>query len=157
MDWNPGLIAAVSVIVTGMLALIQLRGHERRAKRAHTLTLMGTLSHDKSLTDAHYIVHQMQSEGETDLTVLEDEEKKGLFTLLTYYEYIATAYFADSVDRGVVLRQRAKSLEMTYHLIRPLIEERRVALKAPDLYNEFEELATKEVARYRRRPGTGRF
>ena len=157
MQLVPAYLQLITIFVLGSSVILQLRANDRRAREAHTLSLLGTLTLDEGLRNAHALVHSLYADKRKAVSELSSNEEAQLFGLLSHYEYIAIAYFANTVDRDVVLRQRARSLEITYELVVDLMEERRNVLKAPGLYSQFEQLATQEIARYRRKRGTGAF
>ncbi|MEO1042691.1 MAG: hypothetical protein AAFX52_10395 [Pseudomonadota bacterium] len=146
------LIPAVSVMIAAIIATVQLRANERHARESHTLNILGELSGHRPFADAHFLVQDLYAAGH-DAREPSEEEIRAILRLISHYEHIATAYFAKTIDRRTVLRQRGRSLELTYSVAKDWIEERRRAIQAPGLYVQFERLATIEVPRHVRRYG----
>lgn len=146
------LIPAVSVMIAAVIATMQLRANERHARESHTLSILGELSGHRPFADAHFLVQDLYAAGK-DAREPTDEELRSILRLISHYEHIAIAYFAKTIDRRTVLRQRGRSLELTFAVTKDWIEERRRAVQAPGLYVQFERLATIEVPRHVRRHG----
>lgn len=146
------LIPAASVMIAAIIATMQLRANERHARESHTLNILGELSGHRPFADAHFLVQDLYAAGEEAREPTE-EEIRMILRLISHYEHISIAYFAKTIDRRTVLRQRGRSLQLTYSVAKDWIEERRRAVQTPGLYIQFERLATIEVPRHIRRNG----
>lgn len=137
------VLGYVGVIVAGYLGY---RAVERRMRRRHSVdTLIPVLmspdfSDGMRLLDDHIARDLYVSESH----LKEDDnldDSRSLDMLMNYYDFLASAYRRNFLDKEVVKSLKIKLIHDSYIVLEELIKERRARWDRPTYMREFELLA----------------
>ena len=144
------IFALLAIIVQIRIAIVTMKAdHERRKKEA-TIEHFGHIWRD--------IRHKLESRYGTDPITKEDLDKihenkqlnADIIQLLGALEHMAVGVNIGVYDREVLYRMSASSIINIYHRLKLFIDARQV--KNPNIYIEFQELATEFADRKRVKP-----
>jgi hypothetical protein len=131
------------IILAGYLGY---RAVERRLRRRHTVdTLLQLLINTQFAEGVHILDNHIAG----DLYVVEAKLKeddnctdsKSLDMLMNFYEFMASAYMRNFLDKAVIENQNIKHLHDSFIVLEQLIEERRFRWDRPNYMREFQRLA----------------
>jgi hypothetical protein len=146
----PGFLM-VAVNVTGYVCIIfagylGYRAVERRLRTRHTVDTLLQLLVNTQFADG---VHILDNHIAKDLYVVEAQlreddncdDSKSLDMLMNFYEFMASAYMRNFLDKSVIENQHIKHLHDSFIVVEQLIEERRWRWDRPNYMREFQRLA----------------
>ncbi|MEJ2118761.1 MAG: hypothetical protein P8Y67_07915 [Alphaproteobacteria bacterium] len=143
LQHSEALATIVSVVVVAIAGVIGFRADQQRHRREYTLNVISPLLTDNRLFEAHNIIIDYHvNKRRIDYNNITDENKVLILQLLGYYEFLAASFLRKDLDRETVLCQSKSSIRNTYDVVKAFIESRRVMLSRPNVYAEFELLAT---------------
>jgi len=134
------LLGYAGVIVAGYLGY---RAVERRLRKEHTVDILIRLLITPEFAGG---LHVLDNHIARDLFVLDSKLKEddnigdptSLDMLMNFYEFMASAYRRNLVDKGVIENQNIKHLHDSYIVLEELIKERRDRWDRPSYMKEFQ-------------------
>jgi hypothetical protein len=137
------LLGYAGVIVAGYLGY---RAVERRLRKEHTVDVLIRLLITPEFAGG---LHILDNHIARDLFVVEDKLKEddnigdptSLDMLMNFYEFMASAYRRNLVDKRVIENQNIKHIHDSYIVLEELIKERRDRWDRPTYMKEFQLLA----------------
>lgn len=137
------LFSAFAAITIGFVGF---RQNQFRARREYTLSIMLERLSNPDLARATLFVADLEASNDVYQRAADKPEEHRLIAmLLSYYEFVAVAYFQRSLDRSAVRRQQRSALVAAFRVCEPYITERRRELERPRLYKELEQLVKRHL------------
>lgn len=119
---------------------------QRRQRRQHTVSIVLSLITNLHLMSANNLLNMRIGENRPiRRDELSAEELFDVLMILSFYEFLAIAYFKKELDRSIIHEQRRSGIRDGFRVLSEFIEERRMTLRRPRLYRNFEQLARKFV------------
>jgi hypothetical protein len=137
------LLGYAGVIVAGYLGY---RAVERRLRKEHTVDILIRLLITPEFSGG---LHVLDNHIARDLFVVEEKlqeddhigDPTSLDMLMNFYEFMASAYRRNLVDKRVIENQNIKHIHDSYIVLEELIKERRDRWDRPTYMREFQLLA----------------
>lgn len=126
MPLAPALLIAAAIAAASLVIWFELRRQTAQSKTGRTLDLLEGFAKIDRLADAgHSMVQIERTADEESRTEIIENNEIALLALLNHYDFLATGYFEDALDRALVMRQKSTAMARAFLHLYPLIERRR--------------------------------
>lgn len=126
MSLAPALLIAAAIAAAGFLIWHGLHRQTAQNKTGRTLDLLEGFANIDRLADAgHTMIQIERTADEESRTEIIEKNETALLALLNHYDFVATGYFEDALDRALVMRQKSAAMARAFLHLYPLIERRR--------------------------------
>ena len=146
MDFFSGSPEAIATLVSATVAItlgfIGVRSQRRLHKREYTLEVLShSLTNHKIMAGKNLIRRLQADEKIVDPDVLPVEEMDSIVNVLSYYEFICSAFLKGDLHKPTVIDQMAGSFLLTFDCAKQYIDRRRKERERPKTYIGLEKMA----------------